>query len=283
MDMYSNGEAHLTHSNKDWVLRAPPTPQMERIEAYFQGHGFEMHRHDTYAIGRTLSGVQSFHYGREMVNNLPGQTMVLHPDEPHDGHAGSEEGFRYRMFYLEPAVIQQILGGKPLPFIKGGVSCDPRLFAATQVLLRDLDTPLDPLEMDDALYDLAMALQDAAGVRKGRQVINYAAAQRARELLMASLQEGVTLEALERASDTDRWRLSRDFRLLFGTSPYRYLTLRRLDLVRQAIALGMSLTDASAMAGFADQSHMTRHFVKAYGQSPGRWQKMLRIPPRQTR
>lgn len=275
MDKYSNGEAHRIHSERDWVMRAKPLPQMERIEAYFHGHGFEMHRHDTYAIGHTLSGVQSFQYGKEMVNNLPGQTMVLHPDEPHDGHAGTEDGFRYRMFYLEPALIQQVLGGKPLPFIKGGVSSDPRLFGATQVLLQDLNTSLEPLELDDAVYDIALALQAAAGVRKGRQSIDYASAERARELLMASLEQGVSLDELEQASDTDRWRLSRDFRVLFGTSPYRYLTLRRLDLVRHSISLGVSLSDASVMAGFSDQSHMTRHFVKAFGYPPGRWLKML--------
>jgi AraC-like DNA-binding protein len=256
-------------------MRAKPLPQMERIEAYFHGHGFEMHRHDTYAIGHTLSGVQSFQYGKERVNNLPGQTMVLHPDEPHDGHAGTEDGFRYRMFYLEPAMIQHVLGGKPLPFIKGGVSSDPRLFKATQALLQDLQTTLDPLELDDAVFDIAMALQDAAGVRKGRQSVDYAAAERARELLMASLEQGVSLDQLEQASDTDRWRLSRDFRVLFGTSPHRYLTLRRLDLVRHSISLGVSLSDASVMAGFSDQSHMTRHFVKTYGYPPGRWLKML--------
>ncbi|MFK3973994.1 AraC family ligand binding domain-containing protein [Pseudomonas sp. NPDC087358] len=275
MDKYSNGEAHLAHSARDWVMRAKPLPQMERIEAYFHGHGFEMHRHDTYAIGHTLSGVQSFRYGKEMVNNLPGQTMVLHPDEPHDGHAGTEDGFRYRMFYLEPAMIQQVLGGKPLPFIRGGVSSDPRLFKATQVLLQDLQTTLDPLELDDAVFDIATALQDAAGVRKGRQSVDYASAERARELLMASLEQGVSLDELEQAGDTDRWRLSRDFRVLFGTSPHRYLTLRRLDLVRHSISLGVSLSDASVMAGFSDQSHMTRHFVKTFGYPPGRWLKML--------
>ncbi|SEQ41756.1 AraC-type DNA-binding protein [Pseudomonas sp. NFACC02] len=275
MDNYSNGEAHLAHCARDWVVRAQPLPQMERIEAYFHGHGFEMHRHDTYAIGHTLSGVQSFHYEKEKVNNLPGQTMVLHPDEPHDGHAGTEDGFRYRMFYLEPAMIQQVLGGKPLPFIKGGVSSDPRLLKATQALLQDLQTPLDPLELDDAVFDIAMALQDAAGVRKGRQSVDYSSAERARELLMASLEQGVSLDQLEQASDTDRWRLSRDFRALFGTSPHRYLTLRRLDLVRHSIAQGVSLSDASVMAGFSDQSHMTRHFVKTFGYPPGRWLKML--------
>jgi AraC-like DNA-binding protein len=275
MDTHADEDTHLTHSARDWVLRAAPLPQIERIEAYFHGHGFEMHRHDTYAIGHTMSGVQSFQYGKEQVNNLPGQTMVLHPDEAHDGHAGTEDGFRYRMFYLEPAMIQQVLGGKPLPFIKGGASNDPRLFRATQALLSDLNTALDPLELDDAIYDLAIALQAAAGVRKGRQSVNYAGAQRAREMLMASLEQGVSLTDLEQASDTDRWRLSRDFRVLFGTTPYRYLTLRRLDLVRHSIALGVSLSDASVMAGFSDQSHMTRHFVKTFGYPPGRWLKML--------
>ncbi|WP_052074948.1 AraC family transcriptional regulator [Pseudomonas lutea] len=277
MATHSHDDAHLTHSPHDWVLRAAPLPQLERIEAYFHGHGFDMHRHDTYAIGHTLSGVQSFRYGNERVNNLPGRTLVLHPDEAHDGRAGTEDGFRYRMFYLEPALIQQVLGGTPLPFIKGAASNHPGLFSATQALLADLDAALDPLELDDALYDIAVALQAAAGVRKGRQTVNYAGAQRARELLLASLEQGVSLAELEHASDTDRWRLSRDFRALFGTTPYRYLTLRRLDQVRHSIALGVSLTDASAMAGFADQSHMTRHFVKTFGYPPGRWLKMLKV------
>ncbi|WP_296183948.1 AraC family transcriptional regulator [Pseudomonas sp. UBA1879] len=277
MDPYSKGDAHLAHSERDWVMRARPLPNLERIEAYFHGHGFEMHRHDTYAIGHTLSGVQSFQYGKDKVNNLPGQTIVLHPDEPHDGHAGTEDGFRYRMFYLEPAMIQQVLGGKPLPFIKGGVSRDPRLFKASQTLLKDLHNPFEPLELDDAVYDLTIALQDAAGVRRGRQSTDYAAAERARELLMASLEQGVSLEVLEQASDTDRWRLSRDFRALFGTSPHRYLTQRRLDLVRHSISCGVSLSDASVVAGFADQSHMTRHFVKTFGYPPGKWLRMLGV------
>jgi AraC-like ligand binding domain len=36
-----------------------------------------MHRHDTYAIGRTLSGVQSFHYRRGLVHSQPGRTIVI--------------------------------------------------------------------------------------------------------------------------------------------------------------------------------------------------------------
>ncbi|NWB64247.1 AraC family ligand binding domain-containing protein, partial [Pseudomonas sp. F1002] len=49
-------------TNIDWLHRAPHASGLERIEAYFAGFGFDPHRHDTYAIGRTLFGVQSFHY-----------------------------------------------------------------------------------------------------------------------------------------------------------------------------------------------------------------------------
>ena len=67
------------------------------MEAFFFGHGFDPHRHDTYAIGYTLRGVQAFRYRGASRRSTPGDVFVLHPDETHDGRAGSEEGFRYRI------------------------------------------------------------------------------------------------------------------------------------------------------------------------------------------
>lgn len=155
----------MSHANtpRDWVRRAPQHGAVERIEAYFAGHGYDPHRHDTYAIGQTLAGVQSFRYRRSQRHSLPGGCLVLHPDELHDGEAGSQEGFRYRMLYVEPALIQQALGGRPLPFVRGGLSDDPRLIAASRALLQAMDTPLEPLEEQDALFELAHALDAVAG------------------------------------------------------------------------------------------------------------------------
>ena len=45
----------------NWVVRAPGAP--DRIEARFSGAAFSPHRHDTYAIGMTLAGVQTFDCG----------------------------------------------------------------------------------------------------------------------------------------------------------------------------------------------------------------------------
>jgi len=270
----------------DWIYRSPASAAaagadgIERIEAFFHGAGYAMHRHDTYAIGRTLAGVQSFRYRGSMRHSLPGGTMVLHPDEPHDGQAGTGEGFRYRMIYVDPALFQQALGGQPLPFVKGGLSNDPRLFAATHNVLSSMDRAMNPLEQDDGLYELAMALHAAAGARATRRPVDFGAARRAREYLLASLERTVTLDELAAAAGRDRWSLSHDFRALFGTSPHRYLTMRRLDRVRQLALAGMPLADASAASGFADQSHMTRHFKRAWGVAPAQWLGMLGISSR---
>jgi AraC-like DNA-binding protein len=253
------------------VRRAKPIEGVERIEAWFRGKAYAMHRHDTYAIGRTLAGVQSFSYRRSQRNSLPGNTIVLHPDEAHDGQAGTDEGFQYRMIYVEPVLFQEVLGGRALPFLEGGVTTDPRLAAATATLLQHVGCTLEPLEQSDALAELANALAAVAGTPARRSKGDFFAARRARDYLHANCARVVTLDELEAATGRDRWSLSHDFRTFYGTSPYRYLTMRRLDAVRRMLLAGTSLAHAAASAGFADQSHMTRHFSKTFGLTPGRW------------
>ncbi len=69
------------------------------------------------------------------------------------------------MVYIEPALIQKILGGRPLPFIPDGLSADPRLRHAAQPLLKAVTDTFEPLEEEDALYDLAQTLAVVGGQR----------------------------------------------------------------------------------------------------------------------
>jgi AraC-like DNA-binding protein len=267
---------HTANTGTDWLRRAEPIDGIERIEARLSGKAYAMHRHDTYAIGRTLGGVQSFNYRRSRRDSLPGTTMVLHPDEVHDGQAGTDEAFHYRMIYVAPALIQAVLGGRALPFIEGGLSTDPRLAAAAAGLLQHVEDRPEPLQQDDALAELAHALALAAGTPARPAKGDLHAARRAADFLRTHYLRAVTLGELEAATGRDRWSLSHDFRVFYGTSPYRYLTMRRLDTVRRLLLAGSSLADAAVATGFADQSHMTRHFLKTYGQTPGRWLRYAR-------
>jgi AraC-like DNA-binding protein len=262
---------------RSWIRRSEDASGLERIEAFFDGRGYEMHRHDTYAIGITLAGVQSFQFRGAIRNSPAGSAVVLHPDEKHDGQAGAEGGFRYRTIYIEPAAIQAVLQGRPLPFIAGAVSDDPRLVQAARRILRRVDDPIERFECEDALYDLALALEAASGSFSptGTRIIDYRSAETVRDYLH-TLPPSVTMAGLERLAGRDRWSLSRDFRALFGTSPYRYLVLRRLDAAKTAIQAGCSLVDTALDAGFSDQSHMTRQFTAAFGLPPSRWLRLQR-------
>jgi AraC-like DNA-binding protein len=258
-----------TAKGQNWVARSPGS--LERIEACFSGAAFSPHRHDSYALCVTLTGVQTFDYRGATRHSEAGQVVVLHPDELHDGRAGDERAFRYRAIYIEPGRILDALEAQALPFLQGGTSEDLRLKRAVGALLRDMDRPLGALEEEDAVYDVAAALGAVCGgASKGRPV-NRAAAVRARAFIDANVDRGFALDALERAAGHGRWQLSRDFRALFGTSPYRYLTLRRLDRARALMVAGHTLAEASAACGFADQSHFGRHFKQAYGLSPKAW------------
>lgn len=88
--------------------------------------------------------------------------------------------------------------------------------------------------------------------------------------------QDMTLDTLSQVSGRDRWSLSRDFRTLYGTSPWRYVMMRRLDFCRHRMRAGERLVDIAADAGFADQSHMTRQFISRFGLSPGRWLRAIR-------
>lgn len=264
-------------SDRDWICRSDDGCGIERLEAFFQGHGYDAHRHDTYAIGITMSGVQSFNYRKGTRHSLPGTTMIIHPDELHDGEAGTEEGFSYRIAYIQPSLLQKVLGNTQLPFVKNGVCDSPRLYSAARLFLADITAQLDTLEGHDLLLDLAIALQAVSDAPKQQHRADFRAAQRAREYIHDKLDSAMTLDELANISQRDRWSLSRDFRYFFGTSPYRYLTMRRLDLVKSLIVGGHSLADSATISGFSDQSHMTRQFVKTYGMPPAQWLR-IQVP-----
>ena len=90
---------------------------LERAEVYLSTYAFAPHRHDTYAIGLTTSGVQTFRYRRARHVCLPGQLHILHPDETHDGAAATSPGFGYRILYVAPELVHEALGGRALPFV----------------------------------------------------------------------------------------------------------------------------------------------------------------------
>jgi AraC-like DNA-binding protein len=249
---------------------------LERLQAQFRGHAYAPHRHDTYAIGITLAGVQTFRYRGEMRHCLPGQCHILHPDEVHDGAAGTADGFAYEILYIDPHVVQAAMRGRPLPFVANPVVdlSDQQKMALAPAW--EMDAPIDDLARTEIIAAVAdILLAASTGHAKSLPALRLAQLMRVRAMIAAHPADRHALADLERLADLDRWSLARQFRVAFGTSPSRFRTMRQLDLVRRLVKSGGSLADAALAAGFADQSHMSRQFKRAYGLTPATWAAAL--------
>ena len=263
---------------EDWVWGRGPTGGVELLRAWFRGRGFAKHRHDTYAIGVTEAGVQIFDYRGRVERSTPGQVVVLHPDEAHDGRAGVAAGFGYRIVYVDPARIAaavRTIRGRPtsLPFVSEPVSHNPTLARAVTAAFRSAP---EALALDALVLCLAEGLiegdpnhQSASPPRR----LDHAALARARAFL-DSRRAIVRSAELEAVTGLSRYELTRQFRASYGTSPYRYSLLRRLDFARKQVRAGRPLAELALTAGFADQAHFTRMFRSAYGITPGRYARL---------
>lgn len=260
----------------DWLRYRAAGPGLDWAEAAFVGHRFSPHRHDSYAIGVTTRGVQAFSYRGAARASLAGDAFFLHPDELHDGGPGGEEGLGYRILYIDPALIGAALGGGPLPFVTDPVARAREIAAAVEAVFPHREDPREDLREADVVCALAAVLAKAAGCPAGPRAAPDPALRQLRDHLAESCTEGISTSVLERLYGRDRFTLARQFRRAYGVSPSRFVTLRRLDRVRNLIAEGQPLAEAALAAGFADQAHMTRQFRAAYGTTPGRWRSLLR-------
>jgi len=79
----------------------------------------------------------------------------------------------------------------------------------------------------------------------------------------------VTLTELARVACLSKYHFLRTFTRAYGCSPHAYQMRLRLALARALVEAGEPLSSVAYSAGFADQSHLTRRFKQAFGETPG--------------
>jgi len=104
--------------------------------------------------------------------------------------------------------------------------------------------------------------------------LSRAALRRVREYIDAHLSERTQLVELAAVAGVSIHHFAREFKRSTGVTPHDYLTRKRVDRTREMLArTDWSLSEIAFAAGFSDQSHMTRHFRRLLGMTPGqfRW------------
>ena len=93
-------------------------------------------------------------------------------------------------------------------------------------------------------------------------------------IFTTALFERVTLDELAAVAGVHRAHLVRSFRARYGVSIGVYVRRERIRWAARALRHSDApLAEIALRAGFADQSHFTRTFVKHMGVSPGRYRR----------
>lgn len=89
------------------------------------------------------------------------------------------------------------------------------------------------------------------------------------EFVEEQLQNDISLEEMAQIAGLSPYYFSRRFKETSGMSPHQYLIARRVERARQLMSdADLPLAQIAVQSGFADQSHLTRHMKRIFGQTP---------------
>jgi AraC-like DNA-binding protein len=211
------------------------------------------------------------------VESQAGDVIMVNPGEMHDGAPmGGPRG--WRIIYLAPALVARELANEAIgsELVIRPVARDPHLATHVVRLFKQLEaaTP-DQLIAEESLLYCLMSVAQKYGVDGPRAIRGSPSVLKAVERLEAAPEMATTLGELAALSGISRFQLLRGFFREVGATPHAYLIQLRVRLVRRYLAAGNSSAEAAHLAGFADQSHMTRAFVRQFGVTPGRYKAAI--------
>ncbi|WP_170181751.1 helix-turn-helix domain-containing protein [Phreatobacter stygius] len=224
----------------DWIGRRPG--------------GLQLHYHEEAQVSVIWNGHRDYRIGAHLLRLHPGQLLIIPRLRPHHALPSLQGEVRSAEFYLAPdalpAVTRQVL-------------------EAFDYLIADAPELLETAPCD---------------------VIAFIAARMAEDRLLAGwcgpsashlTADGHLLEAVARhdrvceaaaALGFSREGFIRIFSRSFGMTPHAYRINDRLNLGRRLLRDGETISDTAYAAGFSDQSHFGRTFLRLFGATPGQFQ-----------
>ncbi|WP_030941457.1 helix-turn-helix transcriptional regulator [Streptomyces sp. NRRL S-646] len=255
-----------------WRPRIPGV--VEVFHAHFTEYAYPMHVHEAWTLLIVDDGAVRYDLDRHEHGTPHDTVTLLPPHVPHNGSPATPHGFRKRVLYLDATHLREDLIGAAVdqPDLR-----DPVLRRRVGQLHTALAHAGDELEAESRLTFIGERLRSQLRPNAGAEIPrpDPALARRLRELLDERVVDGLTLDEAARLVHAHPAHLVRAFSTAYGIAPHQYLNSRRVDRARRLLLDGRSPGEVASATGFFDQSHLTRHFRKLVGVTPGRYAKKV--------
>jgi AraC-like DNA-binding protein len=251
---------------------------LELAHACYLNHTFPRHLHEEYIIGIIVQGVEEIKH-RGAIHVAPaGSLILINPGEPHSNYSINAQGFTYRTFYPSTKLLKQInydITGRehaprfPTPVIRHSLIFD--LLFRLHINLEQTNSALEQESEFISAMARLFAGYESGGVPALRVVGEHRYIKIAREYLEANYTENFSLRQLASISNISPFHLLRTFHDVIGLPPFEYQTQLRISQAKRLLRDGWSIADVAAETGFADQSHLTKHFKRIVSVTPGKY------------
>lgn len=252
-------------------------PQLTGVELYhahITKYAFEPHTHEAFGIGAITRGAERFRYRGEQLVAPADSLVLMNPDELHTGESASDDGWQYRMIYLEPNFLQSLTGERNWWF-NAAVNHDPLRARQISQLIGGLWQAPDTLTQQGLLLHLVDTFRPYARHTPSRATDAKNRFIQIREYLYDNYMHTITLETLATLLSLSPYHFQRQFKAHYHVTPHQMLMAIRLWHAKQFLTTGMPAAEVAAHCGLVDQSHLTKAFTLRYGITPVRYQKQV--------
>ena len=276
------GAARQDVGGVEAVWRPPHVDGVEVVRGAGGPYSTPRHFHEEMEVGLTQGSGWEFYHRGAWQDVAPGILVLTSPGDVHMARAPRGARVVYHGLRLDADLIQRAatdLAGRPqrVPDVATPLVQDRdarRLFLRLVAALEE-GVAASRLEQESRLQDALehLILRHGAERLVGRPAgADPRAVRRARHYLEEHAEQGVALAELARVAGLSASHLSRAFSAAVGMPPHAYQTQVRVVRAKVLLVAGrLSLAQVAAEVGFANQSHLTYHFARLVGVTPGRY------------
>jgi AraC-like DNA-binding protein len=187
---------------------------------------------------------------------------------------GWSRRWRYRGLYLTLPAIQEVakgLGIEAVPYFTQNMLGDVDLIDAFLTLHRALEDGRDAMRERELLvgsFGRLFRRHGSDGSRIAPPPGGREPLAKAIEIMRARYAEELGLGEMAAAAGLTIFQLIGLCKRMTGLTPHAYLTQMRLYAACRHLRLGLPISEAALLAGFYDQSALTKHFKRHYGITP---------------
>jgi AraC-like DNA-binding protein len=256
--------------------KSPLSPGIEALSCA-NSFVFPNHIHNGYVLWLNSEGGEQYNLKGCTTILQPGSVSIIEPGIVHSNKPWNPAKRHLRSLYLDEEFflyLEKLFTGEKTgqPTLRTSVIENRQCWHTAILLHEAIINNQDQLLIDELIVSLFLKIEIVQFGKVIFRGFSYSSSERLKniiEYMRAKSSENISLDNLAEIALCSSYHVIRLFRNQVGMSPHAYLIQLRLERARKLIDSGQSIADAALLAGFSDQSHLTRRFKKRYGLTPG--------------